>query len=165
MLGRLGVRFGMHHLYLPALLKPAANEARARLLRVYRGRAIPLPPPGRTVLRPASEDLLMLGFAAFDGFALRVDILERIAARIRAQARTAATFDVPPALAAEAGLARNELSVVVETLGFRPSGDAGVASFTRPATRRREREQPRRAPSAGPAGSPFAVLARLRVAP
>ena len=108
-LGRLGVRFGLHHLYLPDLLKPAANEARARLLRVFHGRTIALPPPGRTVLRPATADLLALGYADFGTFALRVDILERIAARISAEARAGATFEISPALAAEAGLARGEL--------------------------------------------------------
>ena len=69
--------------------------------------------------------MLALGFAEFPGFALRVDILERIAARIRAQARSSATFDVPPALAAEAGLGRDELAVLVEALGFRPAPGAG----------------------------------------
>lgn len=164
-LGRLGVRFGLHHLFMPDLLKPAANEVRARLLRVHLGKELPPPPPGRTVLRPGGDDLLAVGFAGFPGFALRVDILERIAARIRAEARSACTFELAPTLAAEAGLARGELAIVVEALGFRPAADSGVAAFTRPPARRRERETPRRSPAAGPAASPFAVLARLRVAP
>ena len=164
-LGRLGVRFGLHHLYLPELLKPAANEARARLLRVFHGRTIALPPPGRTVLRPATEDLLALGYADFGTFALRVDILERIAARIRAEARAGATFEISPALAAEAGLARGELGLLMEALGFLPATDVGPAAFTRPTVTRR-RQGPRRPPATGPVvGSPFEVLARLRVAP
>ena len=44
-LGRLGVRFGWHHLFLPALLKPAAVEARVRLWRLAAGTR--LPPAGR----------------------------------------------------------------------------------------------------------------------
>jgi ATP-dependent RNA helicase SUPV3L1/SUV3 len=169
-LTRLGVRFGLLHLYVAELLKPAANEARARLLRVSRGHPAAPPPPGRTVLRPAPagppEDLLAVGFAGFGGFALRVDILERVAARVRAEARRAPTFAVPPALAAEAGLSRDELSALVAALGFAPARGGGPAEFTRPpqGQRRSRGDRPGRPAPAG-TGSPFAVLARLRAAP
>jgi ATP-dependent RNA helicase SUPV3L1/SUV3 len=169
-LARLGVRFGWHHVFVPDLLKPAASEARTRLLRIFHGRPQPLPPPGRTVLRspfPVQGDaMLSVGFAAFDGFAVRVDILERIAAQIRARARDSEPFSVPPTMAADAGLTRRELAVLVEALGFRPGAEeAGVIAYTRPPTRRREAGGARRAPSAGTAQSPFAVLAGLRPAP
>ncbi|HEX6015253.1 MAG TPA: helicase-related protein [Geminicoccaceae bacterium] len=172
-LARLGVRFGLLHLYVAELLKPAANEARARLLRVSRGCPAELPPPGRTVLRPAPagppEDLLAVGFAGFGGFALRVDILERVAARVRAEARRAARFAAPPALAAEAGLSRDELGVLIAALGFAPAPDGaggGTAEFTRPAQaqRRHRGDRPRR-PATPPTGSPFAALACLKAAP
>ena len=138
-LARLGVRIGRHHVFLPDLLRPAAAEARARLLRIFHGRALPPIPAGRTVLRPPfpaqGDAMLSIGFAVFDGFAVRVDILERIAAQIRARARAAATFDVPPTLAAEAGLTRGELGVLVAALGFRPApADDGstTSAYTRP---------------------------------
>ena len=102
--------------------------------------------------------MLAVGFAPFDGFAVRVDILERIAAQIRARAREAATFDVPPILAAGAGLTRGELGVLVKALGFRPVVEAsGQSAYTRPAKRRRERTGGRHAPSAGTSHSPFAA--------
>jgi ATP-dependent RNA helicase SUPV3L1/SUV3 len=169
-LARLGVRFGRHHVYVPDLLKPAASEARTRLLRVFHGRPQPLAPPGRTVLRPpypvAAAEMLSMGFAVFDGFAVRVDILERLAAQVRARARDGASFSVPPTMAAEAGLTRRELGVLVEALGFRPQTmEAGVVAYTRPAGRRRDAQNVRRSPSAGPPHSPFAVLAKLRPAP
>ncbi|MFO1075412.1 MAG: helicase-related protein [Geminicoccaceae bacterium] len=173
LLTRLGVRFGLLHLYVPDLLRPAANEARARLLRLHHGRAIALPPPGRTVLRPPPaadpRDVAAIGFAPFDGFALRVDVLERLAARVRALARLAPTFTLPPELAAEAGLTRAELAGIVEALGFQPMPEAGEAAFARarhparPAARE-ERAGRRRATAALP-HSPFAVLAGLKVAP
>lgn len=110
--------------------------------------------------------MLAVGFAAFTGFAVRVDILERLAARIRAHARDSATFEVPPTLAAEAGLTRPELASLVEALGFRPaSAKSGAAAFTRPASRRGERAAARRGSHTAPANSPFAVLAGLRLAP
>ena len=169
-LARLGVRFGQHHVFVPDLLKPAASEARTRLLCIFHGRPQSLPPPGRTVLRSpfpvAGEAMLSVGFAVFDGFAVRVDILERIAAQVRARARGSVSFSVPPTMAAEAGLTRAELAALVEALGFRPeAAEAGVVAYTRPAARRRDTPGTRRATSAGPVGSPFAVLAGLRPAP
>lgn len=169
-LGRLGVRFGLLHLFLPELLRPAANEARARLLRVQHGRPIGLPPAGRTVLRPVpsgvADDAVAMGFAPFAGFALRVDVLERLAARLRGLARLAPSFVPPPELAAEAGLTRAELATLTQALGFRPAPEAGEGAFARGEPRRRERglaETPRRA-ARSRAHSPFAVLADLKVA-
>ena len=170
-LTRLGVRFGWHFLYLPALLKPAAVEARARLLRVFNGRHDPLPPTGRTVLRgsstPATPALARaLGCLWCGSFALRVDVLERLAAQVRGLARLASPFAVPAELAHEAGLTRGELALVVEALGFRPEGAEHELVFARPRHRDKRRrppaaESPRRAALA--ATSPFAVLARLKV--
>ncbi len=169
-LARLGVRLGRHHLFLPDLLRPAAAEARARLLRIFHGHALPAVAAGSTVLRALQstdgDAMLTIGFAACDGFAVRVDILERIAARLRACARASATFDVPAALASEAGLTRAELGTLVAALGFRPAGE-GVSptAYTRPNAPRRERQGGRRSAGASPAHSPFAVLAGLRLAP
>jgi hypothetical protein len=110
--------------------------------------------------------MLAIGFAPFDGFAVRVDILERIAAQIRTRAREAATFEVPPALAAEAGLTRSELGELMMALGFQAvAAEAGQSAYTRPTKPRRERTGGRRPPNTGPSHSPFAVLASLRVAP
>jgi ATP-dependent RNA helicase SUPV3L1/SUV3 len=169
-LARLGVRFGRHHVFVPDLLKPAASEARTRLSRIFHGRAQSLPPPGRTVLRspfPVQGDaMLSVGFAVFVDFAVRIDMLERIAARLRAWARDGVSFSVPPTMAAEAGLTRAELARLVEALGFRPEiEEAGTVAYTRPAARRRDAKGARRSPGAGPAHSPFAVLAGLQLAP
>ena len=110
--------------------------------------------------------MLSVGFAVFDGFAVRVDILERISAQVRARARGSVSFSVPPTMAAEAGLTRAELAALVEALGFRPeAAEAGGVAYTRPAARRRDSPGARRAISAGPVGSPFAVLAGLLPAP
>ena len=168
-LARLGVRFGHHHVFVPDLLKPPAIEACTRLLRIFHGRPQSLPPPGRPVLRSPfpvqGEAMLAVGFAVFDGFAVRLDILERLAAQIRARARDGASFSVPPAMAAEAGLTRAELAILVEALGFRPTiEEAGGVAYTRPAPRRRRFGGDVQA-SARPAHSPFAVLAGLRPAP
>lgn len=198
-LTRLGIRFGWHFLYLPALLKPAAVEARVRLLRLARGlgaAAMPVPPPGRTVLRGGAmlppEAAAVAGFAAVGPgagedeaaaapFALRVDVLERLAARVRALAREASPFALPPGLGSEAGLTRAELASLARALGFEavpPPADEGAgaaaglplfARADRRARRRPEAEERKRRAMAGPppatsasSSSPFAVLARLK---
>jgi ATP-dependent RNA helicase SUPV3L1/SUV3 len=176
-LTRLGIRFGWHHLFLPALLRPAAVEARVRLWRLAHAGTPPLaiPPAGRTVLRGPTvlppEAAAVAGFALFGDFALRVDVLERLAARVRALSRVASPFALPPELGAEAGLNRAELLLLVEALGFRPVPSAegnAPTLFARPERRPYQRpdvaERKRRA-MAGPAtNSPFSVLARLKAA-
>jgi ATP-dependent RNA helicase SUPV3L1/SUV3 len=173
LLGRIGVRFGVLHVYLAPLLKPAAIEARALLLGLWTGCPLSPPEPGRTVLRGLPRELrdqvLRLGFAPFKDFALRVDVAERLAARLRALARAQRRFVLPATLAAEAGLCRAELEAVVRALGYRPVGPAdGEAGFMLWAMPRQRRLRPKRsavaaATSQAVAASPFAVLARLRV--
>ncbi len=174
LLGRIGVRFGVLHVYLAPLLKPAAIEARALLLGLWTGCPVDPPEPGRTVLRGLPRDVgdrvLQLGFAPFRDFALRVDVAERLAARLRALAREQGRFAPPPALAAEAGLTRAELAAVMRALGYRPAGAAGgeggEALWTMPRQRRAKRRRPADAARGRPpeaALSPFAVLAKLRV--
>ena len=123
-LTRLGVRFGLlHHLRARSAQAGRQRGARAAFARLPRPRRSTLPPPGRTVLRPhaagAGQDMVAIGFAGFDGFALRVDILERWPRGSARQARGSRPPSwCPPALAAEAGLTREELGVLVGALGF-----------------------------------------------
>jgi ATP-dependent RNA helicase SUPV3L1/SUV3 len=172
-LGRLGVRVGWHFLFLPALLKPTAIEARLRLWRLAGGLTFDLPPVGRTVLRgaevPPGEAARVAGFASLGDLALRVDVLERLAATLRALGRGRSPFVPPPALASEAGLSRGELQRLIEALGYRALEVEGETAFARlerprPPARRPAAER-KRAAMAGASSSPFAVLARLKMAP
>ena len=166
-LARLGVRFGQHHVFVPDLLKPAASR---------RARACVSSTADRSRCRPGSHGAAVALSGSGRGHAVGgvrcirrlrrpVDILERIAAQVRAQARDSVSFSVPPTMAAEAGLTRAELAALVEALGFRPEAARRAWWPTRPAARRRDSPGARRATSAGPVGSPFAVLAGLRPAP
>ena len=120
-LARLGVRFGTESVFLPVLLKPAAQRLRALLWSIRHG----LPVPPLAIGRPAmmaesgmSTDAFdALGYRVVGGVAVRLDILERVAAEIRALARAKATepsrlllsllgLGQPAALAVMAGLAR-----------------------------------------------------------
>lgn len=166
-LTRLGVRFGRFWVYVPQLLKPTAIEARVRLLALTRPPGPPLPTPGTTVLRgstlPRDPELTAaIGFAPLTGLALRQDLLERLAAGLRARARTTGTFASPSDLAAAAGLGRSELEACLPALGFMAIERDGQRLWTRASSARPGAGRKRRAPSRR-ADSPFAVLATLEV--
>ncbi|GBD43110.1 putative helicase HelY [bacterium HR40] len=172
LLTRLGVRFGVHHVYVAPLLRPAAIEARARLLAIWTGAPVPVPSPGCTVLRglpqAAREWALQLGFVPVRDFALRVDLGERLAARLRALARRHRRFPLPPELAAEAGLTREELEGMARALGFRPTATSlreGTGPLWMLASPRRRPKSSKAPERDGPPDSerPFAALAGLRV--
>src|SRR5690606_3648075 len=133
-LTRHGVRFGRLFVFVHDLLRPAAIEARARLTRIAASGGPPLPPAGRTVLRGAAmpetaQAVGRLGFVEFDGFALRQDVAERLAAGIRSRAHAAAAFALPVELAAEAGLTRAELERVLATLGYEARMEANIKLY------------------------------------
>jgi ATP-dependent RNA helicase SUPV3L1/SUV3 len=172
-LGRLGVRFGRLRLYVPALLRPAAIEARGRLWRIMAGLPVPLPPIARTVLRgealpPTAEAIEAMGFMHLEGLAIRHDVAERLAAGLRARARSGPSFALPLDLAAQAGLGRQELEQTLPALGFVEQEENGERRWIRrelrrptPARGQRDtRRDERRA-----AWSPFAALAALKAAP
>ena len=166
-LTRLGLRFGRRHLYLADLLKAGAVEARLRLWRVWAGRPLCLPPPGRTVLRPPlllpEPAAQAAGYAPLAGVLLRIDMLERLAAALRVRARASGAFALPVELAAQAGLTRTELAAVVAALGYEAGQPEGaLVHVHRPAPPRQPRATPRPDPARGRVASPFAALAVLR---
>lgn len=172
-LTRLGVRYGMHHLHMPALLKARAVALRFRLCAVHAKcpRATG-PLPGRTWFardpQLSADAHTAFGYAAFSEIALRVDILERLTAALRARAREGGPFALAPELCALTGLSTEALGALVDELGYRRQAETGgQVLFLRP---RERREQAR---ASGPprqrqvalrreADSPFAILARLR---
>ena len=91
-LARLGIRFGVESVFLPALLKPAAQDLRALLWGIAQAGPVPTPPGQRPAvaadpgLPPGFYDAV--GYRVVGGVAVRVDILERFAAETRARART-----------------------------------------------------------------------------
>jgi ATP-dependent RNA helicase SUPV3L1/SUV3 len=161
-LSRQGVRFGVRHLYLTPMLKGHAIGLRARLLAVHRGAAaFRPPPPGRVTLPLASLEGLpaqALGFEIIGPAAIRIDIVERLAAALRARARDG-TFTLDPGWMALSGLGAADLASVVEALGYAGDEDGNYRRSTRRG--RRPKHDPRKKP-VEPQTSPFAVLRSLQ---
>ncbi len=160
-LARLGLRLGMESLYLPEMLKPAAQALRARLWAAWAGAAAPPLPPGRASLvmaegvAPAFYEAV--GFRPLGGRAVRLDLLERFTAELRALARQG-PFTPPAVLLPPLGLPQAALPALLAVLGYRrQDGADGAALYTAP-----RRPPPRRVGKPPVADSPFAALRRLK---
>ena len=134
-LRRLGVRIGRESVYLPALLKPRAVEMRALLWSVHQGRrGAPPPPAGSTSIPVAGDDPVAsyeaMGYRVLGPVAIRVDMLERLAARAWSLSRTG-PFRAGPELKSLAECGPKEIRGVLSALGYRAVGDGGATTFVR----------------------------------
>ena len=160
-LARLGIRLGVESVFMPDLLKPAAQRLRALLWTTHAGRpALTPPPPGRVSLAVDPEVdagfYEAIGFRRLGNRAVRVDMLERFAAEARRLARSG-PFVLPPALLSLLGANLDEAREILLALGYQArSGDQGVTF----AAGRRRADRPRRPRSDGTEASPFAALRR-----
>ena len=169
---RVGVRLGVEHVFLPALLRPEATRWRLALWAIWNDIAeVPtLPPPGRVSI--AVDALMPTGFIEAAGFwrigseAVRIDMVDRLARAIDGRRDGRAPFTADPNWAASAGLTRDGLARLMRALGYRLQLVDGAAQFAWNGQRRGQR----RAPSQqGPesdartlSDSPFAILAGMK---
>ncbi|TVR99382.1 MAG: disulfide oxidoreductase [Rhodospirillales bacterium] len=170
----LGLSLGRDSVYFREMLKPDAMALRALLWSVHR-RLPPLaaPPPGRVSVRrdadvPA-DFYAAIGFRVLGALAVRIDMAERLAGRIRALARHG---QVEPGresgrepgreLATLIGCSRDDLPGVIEALGFeRRLSENGAVFAERPRHPRTSvHHRPRRRSQAA-GTSPFAKLREL----
>ncbi len=162
-LSRLGVRFGVRHIYMPAMLKGRTIELRAKLWALQQDRFdIPLPERGRVAfpLRGLPEGYTdALGFEPLGSQAVRIDIVERLAADLRRRARKNEAFRLDETIMGMTGLALANLVQVVGALGYAADEDGQYRKRRRKGRKRlkvERREQER------DASSPFAALRHLR---
>ena len=99
-----------------------------------------------------------IGFERLGTACLRIDIVERLAARLRALARQG-PFALEPELMAMTGMPAESLAGVVEALGFARDGERYVRA------KARHRPSPRPARRKSEATSPFAALLRMLAYP
>ncbi len=153
----LGVRIGVAHVFLPALLKPRAAAMCARLWSIALGRPRPeLPTPGS--LSVARQSGTPDGFYRVCGYcpagrrAVRLDRLEALAGAA-AKRHRAGPLAASPELARLVGAPPSELPAILSVLGYTAARDEDGAVTFRPGARR---NRPRR--RRGNPDSPFAQL-------
>jgi len=161
-LARLGVRFGIESVFLPALLKPEAQRWRAALWCLHRGQPQMAPPPPGRVSLPAEHPAAYyeaVGYRRLGRLALRLDMLERFAAELRKLAREG-PISPPAAWMSQLGLSSEDMSQLIEAMGYKPKRDGDIVTFHH-APRRPQRNIPQKATKIDE-NSPFAVLKRLK---
>ncbi len=170
---RLGVRFGLEAIYLPALIKPRAARLRALLWSIHNGqppRAAPA--PGLCSVR--ADAAVNSAFYAACGYwvladqAIRIDILDRLAIALSKAAR-AGPFAPTAAMISPTGLTAEQAPAVLNALGYRPAENGAEDRYIRVGARpKRPHKQSRGVDRRGPAaatvdpGSPFAILRELK---
>lgn len=139
-LARIGLRIGRESVYFPLLLRPQAIALRALLWATHAGVDLPaLPPPGRVAV--VMQDGTPPGFYGAIGYlplgraAVRVDMVERAAARAGALARDG-EFEATAELSGLLGCTAEDLAGILAALGYEPR-EEGARTLYRRAPRRR----------------------------
>ena len=164
-LARLGVTMGELDLYLPSRLKPAAARLCCLLWAIHAGEPQRLPPAPGTVSLAADSDLppgywQAAGYRVFAGRAVRVDMVERLAAAARRRAE-AGPFPPDAALQALVGCPAEPLAALLRALGYRATPGPEGLLYHRPKRRRPATAAAARREQAGDAASPFAKLRQI----
>ena len=160
-LARLGVRFGVHHVFLPALAKPAMGRFLGLLWSVAAGRPpIEMPTGPAPAADPAvpPDFWAAVGRAVLGGHAIGCERIERLAFAARTLAAQG-PFLATRQLVDLAGCRPGELAGLLADLGYRaevgPDGTLFSPRVRGGGRRRQKRTQP------VDQASPFAPLARL----
>jgi ATP-dependent RNA helicase SUPV3L1/SUV3 len=153
-LHKLGVRLGPLDVFMPTLLKPAAQHLRGALLAVRGGQPMPaLAAPGAATL-PAEADPrgAALAYRRLGRQWLRIDLADRLASHARKVRSAGGDDPVDAALVTSVGLSEEAVARLMAEVGFAKAGDAW-----RWRGRRGQRPDRRAAPSHA-----FAELAKLK---
>ena len=153
-LHRLRVRLGPLDIFLPLLLKPAAQRWRAALIAVKQSQPMPaLPAPGAATLT-AEADARGAGVAyrRLGPTWIRIDLADRLASHARKVRSAGGEDPVDQALATSIGLSEDALGRLMNEIGFARAGNAW---------KWRGRRGPRPDRRAAPSHA-FAELAKLK---
>ncbi|MEQ8396466.1 DEAD/DEAH box helicase [Thalassobaculum sp.] len=170
-LARVGIRLGTESLYVPELLKPRAVRLRGLLWSAARGNhPVEGPPPegrvqaARAEATPADYDAA-LGYARLGGRAVRVDMVERLAALVRRVGREG-PFAISAEMLSLAGVDAETFAAMLGDLGCQPAPPAedGTVRFERRRRPRPPRRDRHRKPNPPKARAP-AVVADATAAP
>ena len=167
-LAEIGVRLGALTVFMPAMLKPARSRCAGLLWWAWSGAGTPPPTPGSAVSMNRDAAVpdacyAALGLVPLGSQALRADIAERLAARLRKAARKE-PFAVDPGMLKLAACKRAKFDDVLAALGYTTVGlgTDGLPRYGRSGTRpRRPAEKTRRRGRGVDPDSPFAKLSEL----
>jgi len=125
-LHRLRVRLGPLDVFLPLLLKPAAQHWRAALLAVRQGQPMPaLPAAGAATLTGEADSRgAMLAYRRLGQAWLRIDLADRLASHARKVRSAGGANPVDQELATSIGLGEDALARLMNEIGFARAGDA-----------------------------------------
>ena len=174
-LARLGIRFGLDHVFFPALLKAAPMRLRGLLwIAAHRDTPAPALPVAGRVSVPLAHGVdetfyVACGFRPIGTTAYRIDMLERFAAEARRLAREKGAREkvavLPPGTLSLLGINMDAGVMVLKALGFKAKASEAGLSF---ALRRRtpphvkaQRLAAQTPKTAAPSDSPFAKLREL----
>ena len=154
-LHRLRVRLGPLDVYVPLLLKPAAQRWRGALLAVRAGLAMPeLPPSGAAMIDGDTDQRgASLAYRRLGRQWLRIDLADRLASHAHRVRSAGGEAPVDQELATSVGLDEDGINRLMVEVGFTKAGDAWKWRGRRP--QRPERTENRK-PNA------FAELAKLK---
>jgi ATP-dependent RNA helicase SUPV3L1/SUV3 len=170
-LARLGVTIGASYVFLKGLTKPAALILLRALWRSGHDvwGELPMPPPGRvSIAADPSIDhayYAAIGFPVVGPRAIRIDMLDRLIARLR-RATVEGTMPPDPTIAPVLGCGKEEADQVLAALGWRRRVTEGAVTYRRqrPAQSHNVSRRRRVPPLTHDERSPFAVLKQLGVA-
>jgi ATP-dependent RNA helicase SUPV3L1/SUV3 len=153
-LHKLRVRLGPLDVFLPPLLKPAAQVWRAALLAVRHGQPMPaLPAAGAATLAADADPRgASLAYRRTGRTWIRIDLADRLASHARKVRSAGGADPVDTALATSIGLDEEAIARLMDEVGFTRAGDAW---------RWRGRRAPRTDRRSGGSHA-FAELAKLR---
>jgi ATP-dependent RNA helicase SUPV3L1/SUV3 len=123
---KLGVRLGPLDVFLPLLLKPAAQHWRGALLAVRQGQTMPaIPAPGAATLSGEADPRgASLAYRRLGKTWLRIDLADRLASHARKVRSAGGDDPVDRELATSVGLDEEALARLMGEIGFAKAGDA-----------------------------------------
>ena len=145
-LAKLGLRFGIHTVFIPDLLKPRPIKLLAILWRIFNEDKALLKPliPGRVSIpndvRIHDNLYRAVGFVQLGAQMIRLDIVERLAAMLRKAAKSG-EFLLNSEMLSLVGLNYTELAVVIQYLGYKQiEGAHGKLLFRRRNSKKKDKK-------------------------
>jgi len=138
-LRKLGVRFGEHYIYMPALIKPGPSAMKLRLWRVAQRIEAPLSIPAAGLSSVPFDAAMPEGYYLMAGYgvcgprAIRIDMFERLLVLLR-QKNNAGPFPLTAQLWSPVGCGVTDFEAVMRALDYAPIDPNDVSATAQAAS-------------------------------